>query len=134
MGKIIEEIIIDTITVHMKENERLSKNQFGFIKGRLTVFQLLKVLDSWTETLDNEGCIDVIYYDFVKAFNKVAHAKLIKKIQSYGINGNILNWIIDLLAQRKHRRRVNNVFSNWQEVINGIPQGSVIGLFFLSFS
>ena len=51
----MEEIIRDTITVHMKENELLSKHQFGFIKGRSTVLQLLKVLDTWTEMLDNGG-------------------------------------------------------------------------------
>jgi hypothetical protein len=134
VGKIMEEIIRDTITVHMKENERLSKNQFGFIKGRSTVPQLLRVLDTWTETLDNGGCIDVIYCDFMKAFDKVPHAKLIKKIQSYGIKGNIINWIIYLLAHRKQRVRINNIFSNWQEVISGIPQGSVIGpLLFVIF-
>ena len=55
VGKIMEEIIRDTITVHMKENELLSKCQFGFVKGRSTVLQLLKVLDIWTETLDNGG-------------------------------------------------------------------------------
>ena len=55
----------------MKENELLSKYQFGFAKGRSTVLQLLKVLDIWTETLDNGGCIDVIYCDFMKAFDKV---------------------------------------------------------------
>ena len=79
VGKIMEEIIRDTITVHMKENELLSKCQFGFVKGRSTVLQLLKVLDIWTETLDNGGCIDVIYCDFMKAFDKVPHSKLIKK-------------------------------------------------------
>ena len=54
---------------------------------------------------------------------------LFKKIQSYGIKGKIINWIIDLLAHRKQRVRINNIFSNWQEVISGIPQGSA--LFFL---
>ena len=73
----MEEIIRDTITVHMNENKLLSKYQIGFIKSRSTVLQLLKVLDTWTETLDNGGCIDVIYCDFMKAFDKVLHAKLI---------------------------------------------------------
>ena len=59
---------------------------------------------------------------------------LFKKIQSYGIKGNIINWIIYLLAHRKQRVRINNIFSNWQEVISGIPQGSVIGpLLFVIF-
>ena len=69
----------------------------------------------------------------MKAFDKVPHAKLILKILSYGIKGNIINWIIDLLAHSKQRVWINNIFSNWQEVISGIPQGSVIGplLFYL---
>ena len=50
-----------------------------FIKGCSTVLQPLKVIDTWTETLDNGGCIDVIYCDFMKAFEKVSHAKLILK-------------------------------------------------------
>ena len=79
VGKIMEEIIRDTITVHMKENELLSEYQFRFIKGPSRVIKLLKVLDTWTETLDNGGCIDVIYCDFMKAFDKVSHAKRIKK-------------------------------------------------------
>ena len=81
VGKIMEEIIRDTITVHVKENELLRKNQFGLIKGRSTVLQLLKLLDRWKEMLDNGGCIDVTFCDFMKAFYKVPHAKLIKKIQ-----------------------------------------------------
>ena len=80
VGKILKEIIRDTVIVHMKENDLLSNKQFGFIKGCSVVLQLLKVLDSYTETLDNEGCIDVAYCDFVKAFDKVPHARLIKKL------------------------------------------------------
>ena len=36
------------------ENNTVSKQQFGFIKGRSTVLQLLNVMDSWTiKALDN---------------------------------------------------------------------------------
>ena len=45
----------------------------------IVLMPLLMVLDTWTETLDNGGCIDVIYCDFMKAFDNVPHAKLIKK-------------------------------------------------------
>jgi len=54
-----------------------SNSQYGFIKGRSTVLQLLKIMDDWTYNLDKGKQIDVIYTDFEKAFDKVPHAGLI---------------------------------------------------------
>ena len=107
----------------MKDNDLLSDKQFGFIKGRSTVLQLLKVLDSWTETLENGGCIDVVYCNFIKAFDKVPHRRLIGKLHSYGIKVKILDRVAAMLSHRNQRVRVNNSFSSWQEVTSGIPQG-----------
>jgi len=43
-----------------------TKNQFGFIKGRLsrryTALQLLRIMDKWTTQLDSGGQVDVICY------------------------------------------------------------------------
>jgi hypothetical protein len=65
----------------------------------ITSLQLLEVLDKWTEALDNGHCVDCIYMDFQKAFDKVPHKKLLEKIKSYGIPvvGPTLNWIEDFL-------------------------------------
>jgi len=41
--------------------------QYGFLKGRFTVLQLLKIVDEWTLHLDTGGQIDCIYMDFEKA-------------------------------------------------------------------
>ena len=35
---------------------------------------------------------DVIYLDFKKAFDTVSHAKLLDKLQYYGITGVLLQW------------------------------------------
>jgi hypothetical protein len=39
----------------MTKNKLFSKKQFGFISGRSTTLQLLKVMNEWTEILDNGG-------------------------------------------------------------------------------
>jgi len=44
----------------------------------------LKVLDDWTECLQNGGQIDAIYLDYEKAFDKVPHRRLLSKLNSYG--------------------------------------------------
>ena len=65
----------------MRENNLFSDKQFGFITGRSTVLQMLTVLDIWTEILDQGGELDVIYCDFMKAFDKVPHKRLLLKIK-----------------------------------------------------
>jgi len=50
-----------------------NNKQFGFIKGRSTVIQLLKAMGMWTEALESGGRINVIFTGLEKAFNKVPH-------------------------------------------------------------
>jgi len=59
--KILESIIRDHIVQFFVSNVLFSNEQYGFIIGRSTVQQFLKVLDEWTEKLENGGRIDVLY-------------------------------------------------------------------------
>ena len=65
----------------MRDNELFFDGQFGFITGRSTVLQMLRVLDIWTEMIDQGGSLDIIYCDFMKAFDKVPHKRLLLKIE-----------------------------------------------------
>lgn len=81
LSKIMESIrdhILDHFQFHT--NNLFSKKQFGFLKGRSTVLQLLTVLDDWTKILEEGGQIDVIYTDLEKAFDKVPHHRLLMKL------------------------------------------------------
>ena len=125
--KVLESIIRDNIVDHMKENELFSDQQFGFISKRSTVLQLIRVLDIWSEILDQGGSFDVIYMDFMKAFDKVPHRRLVYKVEKYGIKGNVLEWIKNFLADRTQCVVINNMTSKLGNVTSGIPQGSVLG-------
>ena len=101
--KILEKIIREAIVDHMNTNNFFSRHQHGFRSGLSCVTQLLETIDDWTRILDEKKGIDVIYFDFQKAFDTVPHQRLLAKLHSYGIRGNILKWIKDFLGNRKQR-------------------------------
>ena len=56
--KLLESLIRDHIITYLLENDLLSHRQYGFIKGRSTMLQLLHMFDKWTEYLEGGGQID----------------------------------------------------------------------------
>jgi len=84
-------MIRDHVMEHFKLIKLFNNNQYGFIKGRSTTTQLLKILDEWTDYL--EGQIDVIYTDFATAFDKVPCKRLIHKLKAYNIDKNLVQWV-----------------------------------------
>ena len=77
--------------------------------------------------MDNKTQIDAILLDFAKAFDKVPHLRLLSKLTSYGITGNIENWIKSFLSNRKQRVSFNGALSDITDVTSGVPHGSVLG-------
>ena len=68
--KIMESLIYDQLMTYLINNKLLSDKQYGFIKNRSTVLQLLRVVNDWMRLLDLGKQVDIIYTDFAKLLIK----------------------------------------------------------------
>ena len=112
---------------HMTDNNLFSDSQYGFRNKISCVLQLLEVLDYWNTSVDEGKQVDTIYIDIRKAFDSISHRRLLQKLEAYGIEGKVLEWVRDFLKGRRQRVMLNGKSSDWIDVSSGVPQGSVLG-------
>ncbi len=105
----------------------MSKTQHGFLHGRSCLTNLLNASEQWTRALDKKAAVNVIYFDFKKAFDSVNHLRLIHKLNELGICGRLHSWIQGFHTKRALRVKVGEEYCKCIGVASGVPQGSVLG-------
>ena len=137
--KLLEHILCSQISDYLDRHNILSPYQYGFRKKLSCESQLLVTTHDLLKRLDKREEVDVAILDFSKAFDVVPHARLIRKLRLYGIQGHTLQWI-SFLRGRTHSVMVDGVRSHTgssiegDDVVSGVPQGTVMGpLLFLLY-
>ena len=124
--KVFERVIKKRIMNHLIVNQQLNDGQHGFVPGRSTQTQLLSHYNDIYEALMEGKRLDTIFLDFAKAFDKVDHSILLAKVKKQKIGGKLGLWISEFLKGRKFRVVANGCMSREEDVISGVPQGTVL--------
>ena len=85
------------------------------------------MLEQWKHCLDDSGVVMAVLMDLSKAYDCIPHDLLIAKLHAYGLNTYALYLLHSYLTNRKQKVKVNESFSEWVNIIIGIPQGSILG-------
>lgn len=124
-AKVFDNILADEVAERFQD--AIIPEQHGFFRKRSTVTNLVNYIERLMHCVDSGGQMDVVYTDFSKAFDKVSHAKLLRKLRLLGIAGPILQWFWSYLTGRSQRVQIGNFLSQPIEVPSSDVQGSHLG-------
>ena len=131
--KVYEKVIAAELLKRV--NEKINSRQHGFLPLKSCESQLLPFVDQLARGLNDSSRIDIVYFDFAKAFDSVNHDIILEKLKiRFGIDGFLLKFFVEYLSGRKQRVAIGNTYSDDLNVASGVPQGSILGpLLFVLF-
>ena len=127
LSKVCEKIVFIRLYNFLLEIHFLNPFQSGFRPGDSTVNQLVFIVHKIYEALEEGKEVRMVFLDISKAFDKVWHKGLLRRLESLGVRDPLLKWIKSYLSKRKQRVIIDGQSSDWMQIEAGVPQGSVLG-------
>ena len=127
VSKVFEKLANNRIVDHLEKCGLFSDFQYGFRSSRSTADLLTVASDIITRAFNRSGATRAVALDVSKAFDRVWHASLLRKLKSYGISGQIFGLISFFLSKRRLRVVLDGKSSQEYPVNAGVPQGSILG-------
>ena len=124
LSKIYERVISDQLSLHFENIFHSFLAAFRPTFGCQTT--LLRLVEDWKKALDENLYIGAILMDLSKAFDCLPHL-IIEKLKAYGLTEQSCQLMHSYLSGIKQRVKLGNCISKWQNIIKGVPQGSILG-------
>ena len=131
-------MVAGRLTDYMTENNLHEHLQSAYKPGHSTETALVKVQNDILTTvtsIDQHGVVILVMLDLSAAFDTIFHDILFSRMENtLGITGQALDWFKSYLSGRTLRIKIDKSFSELQDILWSVPQGSVLGpLLFLIY-
>ena len=131
-SKIYEKVIKNQLASYL--DKYFSPFTSAYRKSYSTQQVLIRLLEEWREKLDKNFIVGAVLMDLSKAFDWIPHDLIIAKLAAYGFETETLRLIYSYLKGRKQCVKINNTYSDYNEIISGVPQGSILEPVFFNLS
>ena len=126
ISKILERVLLNRINEHLEDNNIIPTQQCGFRTGRSTSHQLIKVIKTAKENLNNKKSTGMIFLDVEKAFDRVWHNGLLYKMLKLRFPLPLIKTVRSFLSERSFAVFIKGQFSEIKVIKFGVPQGAVL--------
>ena len=87
---------------------------------------VMQLMDKINNAVEERKSYIGVFLDLSKAFDTIDHNILLYKMD-YGFIGIVYEWFKSYLSNRKRYVNVNCNRADLQNIISGVPQGSILG-------
>ena len=102
-GEMFERVIYNPLFNYFQSNRLFTPTQSGFLPGGSCIPQLLSIIHEIQTAFDENPTVDVrgVFLDLSKAFDKVWPDGIICKLKAYGVEGELLSLLKNLIVENK---------------------------------
>ena len=134
IGKMIQKLIHTRLTQFLEQHKVFYTLQFGFCLNTSTNNALMSITENIQTHLDKNELAARAFIDLGKVFDTVDHDILLTKLDHYRIRELSNNWSRSYLKERQQFVSIGNQASSIKEIVSGVPQESVLGLYYSLFT
>ena len=107
--------------------EIICKYQCGFRKEHSAQHALILLHEKSRYNVDQGPMFGALLTDLPKTVDCLPHNIISAKLNAYGSDMKVLNFVYCYLRNLKQRTKIDNAYSSWQNILYGVSQGSILG-------
>jgi len=121
-SKVFENIVHSRLNSFLNTHNIFCENQHGFRQDRSTESAITKFLNEVKLALDNKKRVGAVFVDFKKAFDLVDRKVLLKKLKSFNLSDNLLQFFKSYLENRQIAVKLGDNISGFHTLDKGVPR------------
>ena len=126
-SKILEKVLAIQMQKYLNENKLLNKFQSAYTKNLSCTTVLIDITDFAFDAFDNGEIVILVLLDYSKAFDCANHKLILAEARALGFIDSALSLLESYLSDRKQKIKIDENESEWCDLMNGVPQGSILG-------